>query len=344
MIAAKRAAMDKDPAAYSIGVNPEIGDMLSSSDPNVQREGMERMMAFQSQLGIPESKRKLLTAAQTQSLVSAVNDPDPVLGAQALQAIQAKYGEHWPSVFGQLVRDGKMSPMMQVVGAMDGPDDGMPRQNLTSAIRSEKDIKLSLGGDQSIRTKDIDHAVSESLRDFSRTSRMNPRGDAMAGQFEEATRKLAYFYAVRGVDPVTAANRAAQEVIGRYEFGNTFMTPKGQLRATEQIVGQTVLNMKPGDLAVTGRRPNETLTDDQIREQQLGLLQRNPIGSWRNNDGGLQLVYPNGNPVLGADGSPIIMTWQQIRTTKPDPARTITPTTTDPMGTISKGVGFGGVP
>jgi hypothetical protein len=173
---------------------------------------------------------------------------------------------------------------------------------------------------------------------------MNPRGDAMAGQFEEATRKLAYFYAVRGVDPVTAANRAAQEVIGRYEFGNTFMTPKGQLRATEQIVGQTVLNMKPGDLAVTGRRPNETLTDDQIREQQLGLLQRNPIGSWRNNDGGLQLVYPNGNPVLGADGSPIIMTWQQIRTTKPDPARTITPTTTDPMGTISKGVGFGGVP
>jgi hypothetical protein len=172
-------------------------------------------------------------------------------------------------------------------------------------------LKENINGQDNQVSVNTDKAVSAALSDFARTELSAGAGDKNVATMTDAARTLAYYYVSHGMKPSDAAKAAVNALTSRWDFSDTFRTPKGLLKPAEEVTSDIVNGLKADDIKPWPARPNDPIPDDRRLQMQLAQAQH---GKWvvNENETGLVLLYPDGRPVIGKDGHRIERNWQQI--------------------------------
>lgn len=307
-----RDALKADPAVY-VSQSPALAAM-ATPEALAEEGGLARYvnasLAEQARLGVPEAERRAMSkeraATVVQSLVTL--DPKEMSVVPALAALEQQYGAAWPSVWGDLVRNG-LSDAYVVLGSMTHPDQVGVRgdaQRMMSMV-AEKGGEAALR-DALVRTsaagsgnpaKLIDDALPGALAPFLETVRLSG-GQELFNKVEGFVRNLAYFYAFQGADPNRAVQHAVNGVLNaRYDFLSTMRVPKG----AGPLASEVARNVQ-ADLVAEAVK-GVTAGDPLEAEKNARLLDVAQSGFWvtNANDDGIVLYgnYKN----MNAGGIPI---------------------------------------
>ena len=159
-IAARTTALRTDPAGYVASNDPTVTAALKAIDPKdpTTFEAYARAtVASQRNLGVAEGDTRVLTPDRSQGVAKQLISGDPATtdaGGQ-LDVLSKQYGNAWPAVWHDLVRDGHMPPEWQVLGAMPAGPDRMQMQRALQFAEKK-------GGVEAMR-KDIDPVAAQSI-------------------------------------------------------------------------------------------------------------------------------------------------------------------------------------
>lgn len=315
LVAARDAALKKDPAAY-VQNSPVMQSMAAGlNEPGGMQRYLDASLAEQERLGVPRSARRALPESAVVDLVQKVvgTPPEQASMAETLRGIAQQYGDHWPRVFGEMVERGKLPAAYQVLASMTEPGQRVAADQLQRglALMSEK------GGMQALRdglpdgaARQIDLALDSELAEFRRVSAHSSGGIRLFQAVEGAAKVLAYYAAMRGESPGTAAQAAVQGILReRWEFSGTAMYPKGKGPEVLAATGAVAASLTPDILAPS---PETVGTLGMAQEaRQAAWVAAAKRGDWvPNKDStGLVLMAPLENgariPVKMADGSPV---------------------------------------
>lgn len=327
-----RDALKADPAVY-VSQSPALAAM-ATPEALAEEGGLARYvsasLAEQARLGVPEAERRALSkeraAAVVQSLVTL--DPKEMSVVPALAALEQQYGAAWPSVWGDLVRNG-LPDAYVVLGSMTHPDQVGVRgdaQRMMSMV-AEKGGEAALR-DALVRTsaagsgnpaKLIDDALPGALAPFLETVRLSG-GQGLYSKVEGFARNLAYFYAFQGADPNRAVQHAVNGVLNaRYDFLSTMRVPKG----AGPLASEVARNVQ-ADLVAEAVK-GVTAGDPLEAEKNARLLDVAQSGFWvtNANDDGIVLYgnYKNMNaggipirqPIMRPDGRRIEIKFEDMQ-------------------------------
>ena len=225
---AKRRALQTDPAAYVMRNSPSLARDLAASngDPAKMRPIIERSLQMQSDLGVPEWDRRILSDAQVDAIAGrfGVQPEGGENAATLINQMRKSYGDLWPDVVGELVRKDKLPPAINVLGQMP---PGRAASSLAEALKlGEKGMKDALNKDDVQTLKD---RIPDALADFRLTLGPVAGGAKAYSDFAKATELLALKYMGEGDKPADAVDRAARDtVLDRYQFSGTYRVPRDQ--------------------------------------------------------------------------------------------------------------------
>ena len=141
MIAKRQEAIKADPASYAIANDPGVAaaykDMQAKGDADSFSTYAQAVVATQSHLGVPSYQAAILPAPQVQNVVRNLMSTDPAttdVGAR-VDGLVKQFGAEWPTVFGQLVTQGKLPRDWQAVATMNAPGQVAARSDLVRAIQ-----------------------------------------------------------------------------------------------------------------------------------------------------------------------------------------------------------------
>ena len=320
-------ALAADPANYLLSTNPDIYDAarqaVASQSPSdaaqLRRTGQltapesyaAKTLAEQERLGVPADAGHVLSVPEAQQAAQSITK-DPENAPQTLKALQQKWGSAWPQVWRDLSTTGKLPVNYQMVGVLDNEGDGALLARALGQANKE-------GGNKALDSL-VDHGVSGNTQP-SRVTKTFIEGDDGIKQY---ARSLVLSGAspdqVEGVvssidllakakllyggetDPTTAATKAVQSAIGKYEFlpNGGARVPRDNASAIEENAGATVQNLDLGRLQIpdTYRRtlaPGSATADDWLR-----VLKANP--NWVTVDNAIRLMDNGGRFVRTNDG------------------------------------------
>lgn len=299
-LAARQSAIAADPAGYA-AQNPAVAAAAAAVDPK-QPGTFEAYAAatqgLQRHLGVADADLRVLPMQQAQKLAQTLTqaDPEKLDAGGALDQMAAQYGQAWPAVWHDLVRDGKLPPTFQVLGQMlPGPD----RAAMQRALQAE----AKKGGPEALRAdlaagdaQAIDHDLPDALADFRRTV-MVPGLSGDTGLYDAvrgATQTLARWNVLNGDPPGRALQRAVDAALP-YDFEGLARAPKGQGALAASYASSLLGGLKPEDLApVAG---GQGMADADRQAAYLRSLQRN--GTWITNERGTGWFLA----IKGSDGA-----------------------------------------
>lgn len=194
-------------------------------------------LAAQARLGVAPQDQRVLSRQQSQVIVADLLRSDPGQGDRAnpdspalrLRAMQQQYGEMWPRVFQDMVRDGNLPPEFQVLAVIPSAVGQADYARMLAAARQAGGMdKLDDAIPQTARDQ-IRRDVGTYTQAFTRTATASGQsgGGPLAAMVHNAVRNLAIYYTMQGVDPSTAMQRAADRIINdRYEIQGTMRVPR----------------------------------------------------------------------------------------------------------------------
>lgn len=330
-----------DPAGYVAKYSPNVAGKFAAIDPRKPEtfgDYATAALAEQERLGVPSEGRSILPAgiaAQTAARIAGL-DPAKVNPGAALSDLAKSYGEHWPQVFGDLVK-AKLPGTYQVLATMDHPKQGVAASDLSQAIG----LVAEKGGMSALKKavpdetqKEIDKGLDDNLAEFRESVGNQGGGARLYATVRDAVQALAYYHGFRGKSPSEAARAAVDGIINeKYDFGRiagaTVRVPKGELATVEKATDAVRASIKPEDLGPVPGNP--LLTPEQRKDIWLGAIRS---GSWVNNedDSGVVLtgLFRDGarSVVRRADGSRIEVKFNNAATLAAG-ARTVTPMVPD---------------
>ena len=296
-------ARERDPAGYALQA-PQVADAFrrAENEPDWTPIAVARSLAVQAQMGIPESARRVLPEAAAKAQVAEIAAADPERAADTMLSLSTRYGKHWPSVFGELVRE-KLPPEMQVLGVMDTPNDAITRKELAQAMKAgRKTLADTLPPEAKTA---IDREVATALQGWAKLELARGATEANVQVVRSSAELLAYAYTARGLAPADAVKKAANAlVLERSDLldssGFALYVPKGMGADVERAANQFLGALKSDDLPDIGGSPE--LTPEQRKAEYLRVAKR---GRWVLNEGGngAVLLDPLGQPVMLRDGS-----------------------------------------
>jgi hypothetical protein len=327
----RQEALQRDPAGYAAS-NPDVAQVLKAVDP--QQPGTfeayaTKTMALQKHMGVPDDATRVLSVGQAKTMADRLMSADPAtadVGA-ALQQMQGSYGQAWPQVWHDLVRDGGLPPSWQMLGSMTG--QGRKDMQRALKISGQKGGIEALRQDADTTAHEIDQGLDTALSDF-RGSVVVPglaSDTDLYGAARNAVRTLAYYRALGGQNARDALAGAVADVLP-YDFEG----PNGRARAPRGVGGQAsdyasqmLASLKPEDIAMPeGAAAGMRETD--VRQGFLSGLQRQ--GEWVTNGrgDGWVLVYkrPDGSrwQAVRGDGKPIGFRFADMAELPAQPTRT----------------------
>lgn len=280
-----------DPAAYAMAAPavdaafraaPRIDAVDPENAPGAGTQAaIQASLAEQERLGVPEENRRALPKPWAAELVRQITTTDPGKAdiAALLDQTARKYGQYWPRVFGDLVRQG-LPPEAQILGALDHPDQAAARadfQRMLATIAEKKGAEQLKQAAPHSEVQLIDQGLDARLADL--RASMWPDIHAFDA-WKAGVRDLAYFYAFNGRSGPTALENAAQGLIDRkYDFDGRLRVPKGTLGTVEAAGDAVLAGVKPEQLGDIAGDP--TLTPAQRQGIALSAIQR---GYWRTNE------------------------------------------------------------
>jgi hypothetical protein len=299
----------------SAAINPKIAETWD--------DYAQSTMAAQAYLGVPEDKRRLLPTGMATEEVKRITalDPTKTNPAQYMAAVAAKYGagqgayDHWPQVFGELVKHHKLPGEYQVLASMDRPDQAAAADDLGRALGeiAKKGGMAVIKQNAGEEVKSIDKEIAGHLQQFKLSARLQSGGQELYDKVHDSARALAMYYAFRGKDGSTAARDAVDGIIGRKydfaEFGDTTVrVPKGMASQVSDAADRVKADLDPSQLPPI---PGHEL----LRPAERAAIWMKGIaaGGWANNADGSGIVLMtklrDGSPipVVRNDGSQVVL-------------------------------------
>ncbi len=291
-------ARTQDPAGYALQ-EPSVRQAFNAAtkDATYLPSYIEKSLALQQQMGIPEQDRKILPAGQAKSEVNRIAAMDPEKAADSMLGLQTQYGRYWPQVYGELVK-AKLPPEYSVLGTLDSPADSVARKDLAQSMKAG--TKALISGFPEGDKKAIDDGLDAALNNWARAELARGQTETNVLAMRQSAALLAYGYAARGASTTEAAKRAADSLVnGRYDIlsstGFNLYVPKGMGSKVEDTAGRILQNLKPEDMPDIGSSDPNT-NPDQRRRDYLQAAQR---GLWVLNErgDGAFLINSLGQPV-----------------------------------------------
>jgi hypothetical protein len=230
-----------DPAQYVLA-DPAVREAASAGITNEQtvRNYTTATLAAQARLGVPEPERRLLSKAQSQAIASDIMRSDPAQGdpqnpdgpALRIRSLAQTYGEAWPRVFQDLVRDGNLPTeyqMLAVIPSSIGQADFArmltAQKQAGGAGQFREAVRRAFPTEESRLSKE----VGTYIQPFVATALASGQsgGDKLAAMVGGAIENLAAYYVFRGADASTAMQRAADRIVNdKYEILGSMRVPK----------------------------------------------------------------------------------------------------------------------
>lgn len=318
---------EKDPAGYVVANSRELTEQRRAidalpADQAAQRPAMVQRfvrdsLAEQQRLGI--AKPQILTPGQADAIADAASKAaKPDDAARLVAGLEAEYGEFFPRVFDQLVRDEKISAELLVIPNLPS----QAARESVSRLARIKEADLQAGIDAPA-IKDVKDGVTDRLGDFVRSI---PYGTAQAARmtnsYETVIRKRAYELVQSGTKPADAVEQAFGQVLGHYEFRGSVRYPKGaDVSTLEKGAAEALRKGLDGiDMPVdlTGARRPEDARAEWVR-----TIQARPLWHTRDDDGGVDLYAMGANGTkyrVTRGGKPVTFSWGDLKQLTAAPA------------------------
>lgn len=312
------AQLREDGAGYAIKYAPEVAqawqgvmEAAEGEEPAAYRAYAEAVQGEQARLGIQSPA--ILPKQYVSQIAAAFKDPANA-GArqtQMINALKSNWGEDFPSVFRQVSQ--YVPNSVKVIGA--GVDSDT--EALLSGISTvdTKTLKAPLPGTD---VTDMNNALKESMAEFGQTfAAQGAAGLSTFNSIYDEAYRGALAMMASGKSPKDAASEMSSRLTARYERDGTLQV-EGALRVPAEYDMDTV---QEGAAAAL-----EALTLDDVTVQVppgispeasnrlLGNLLRASTLVTNSDETGVFLMF-NGTAVLGKDGRPLQMSFDDLITT-----------------------------
>lgn len=311
-------ARKADPAGYVASTNDSLRAQRQAIDnpqtPADQRPAMvqryvRESLAEQTRLGIQNPT--ILTPGQADAIAKrAMSAQKPEDSANLIAGLEAEYGSFFPKVFGELVRDKKISGELLLI-------PNLPSQTAREAVSrlarvKESDLTQGLDNDQQKKVKD---EVTAKLSEFVKAvPMMTEQASGVVNSYESSMRKLAYQFILSGQDPTTATDNAHAMLLGHYQFDGTMRVPKAvNLRDTKRGADFMLKN----DMATIDVPPDlvGARTPEERKQEWISTVQARPMWFTSDDDKGLALYAMGQNGVryrVTRGGKPVVYSWPDL--------------------------------
>lgn len=296
-LAARQQSLTTDPMLYA-QIDPTVRDLTrameaagANATPDMRAGLITAGRAAQARLGVLETNQRALTKAQSETIASRLLTGDPATTdvAGQMRGLASSYGSAWPLVLNDLVRDGHLPrefETLAVIPSAVGQTDFQRMLVTRHQAGGQEEFTRRLGNRRSL----VEQATETAMQNFVGTATASGAtgGRQLADTVTSSVRNLAYYYALGGQDPETAARNAVDRVVNdRYDISGTIRVPKGMLNAVGRAQTQVLSGLTASQLAV--RPGNPELLPDESRAVDFTAAQR---GFWVTNqrDNGLVLM------------------------------------------------------
>lgn len=227
-VSAREKQVKEDPMGYVQRNVPAVEaafDRLAgdAAPPELQAAITEGLDA-QAALGIPQYQRRVLPKGAASGIIGQMSTGTPQERLQQASVLKQQYGEHWPAVYADLVKEG-LPDETAVMLRMDAPMQSVPAAKLAEAeATGMKNLEKAVGDKDDIKT--MQTTVSSELADYFGTVIVQPGNGAEVGRMTNAATALAYQYSLEGKSAGDAAKQAVQDIVGRkYNVAGTVRIP-----------------------------------------------------------------------------------------------------------------------
>jgi hypothetical protein len=302
-----------------------------------------QLIAEQKRLGIPEHAISLIDKDAAEGVVAKLMSSSGKDIDAFLHNLTEKYGDNWNIAYKDLVTKGKLPVGLQLVFHIQNP---ILRAQVADAFKlDDKEINERLGTEANVIRKDIKERVENELEEWigciSRSG-ISTTNDRLINNWKDALEKIAIRKVLQGIDPISAAEEAANIINSRYNFDNGYMVPVEYDVDDIAKRAQIVINRLRGFNSLEASRklhpnPNKKSKDihaDDVakflpkagkglapkkkskknvyhlhpyfqKQGTVSSIKRNSF--WANNEdeSGIILMHESGLPVLKDDGSRI---------------------------------------
>lgn len=229
-----------DPAGYATKNSDTLkGQQAALSVPTLTADERSKLtqdfvrnnLAEQQRLGI--ASPQVLTPRQSDAIaMRAMKAVKPEDSANLIAGLEAEYGEFFPKVFDQLVKDGKIAGELLII-------PNLPSQTAREAVSRlarVKEADLTQGIDAAGQ-KAVKDEVVATMTDFAKTiPLMTEPAARTVNAYETTLRKLAYQFMQGGTKPSEAAEQARTMLLGQYTFEGTTRIPN-KVNASQAMRG-----------------------------------------------------------------------------------------------------------
>jgi hypothetical protein len=262
-------------------------------------------LAAQARLGVAPQNQRVLSKTQAQSIAAGLMQADPAGGTREnpdtptlrLRGLAEAYGQSWPQVFQDLVRDGGLPPEFQVLANIPSAAGQAEFARMMAAARQAGGMERLRDAAPPAARQQIERELHTYTRSFMATATASGQsgGAVLAGMIHRSVENLAIYYAIGGASPSEAMQRATDRIINdKYEISGTMRVPKalpnGKPLGLEPVMAaqrQVMSSLTPEQLADVSGNPE--LPESERRQIVWRAAQR---GTWVPNerDNGLVLM------------------------------------------------------
>jgi len=304
---------DSDPVSAMRRSFPQVQSAWRIFEANPHpahlRDAIKATVAAQASVGIPESKRRVLSAPMVTHFAGLLSDANPEKAAKTLRAMADEFGPYWSKAFAQV--SPKLDPAMRVAAVMDDPVKAS--MLLNASRQGAKELRQGLGVSTDL-LKTV--AQDDRMRDFRTAVSLWPGGGQWADALVQATEMQALSYKQQyGMADGEAIEAAIKDTFtNKYHFGYSnsrpFIAPRERDVSTVARGAREVLRSLTVDGLTMPQAPEGMALND-LKDSFLSAVKRN--GFWTNSPdmSGLTLFSERGVPVL-KNGKPIALKWDEL--------------------------------
>lgn len=307
-----------DPAGYATKNNASLsGQQAALAAPSLSEDDRAKMtqrfvgenLAEQQRLGI--ASPLVLTPRQSDAVARlAMEAAKPNDSAKLIAGLEKEYGDYFPMVFNQLVKENKISGDLLIIPNIPSPYV----RDIVSSLARVKVTDLTQGIDAPAQ-KIVKDAVVAKLADFVKTiPAMNAASIKSVNGYETTLQKMAYQLIQNGSSPGEAAKQASTLLLGHYNFDGTKRFPASvnssvAMNGARKMLVNDLADLDPPLMETGFRKPSET--DAEWR----ATVTSNAVWYPREKDTGLELWAKGFNNVIyrvtrGDVG--VSYTWDQL--------------------------------
>ena len=312
------AARKNDPSGYAVQNSEnlkgqraalESPDLPPEARPAMTQKYVRESLAEQTRLGVAEPQ--VLTPRQADAIaMRAMKAAKPEDSANLIAGLEAEYGEFFPRVFNQLVKEGKLAGEMLIIPNL--PNNAAREAVSRLARVKESDLVQGIeGADQ----KAVKEAVTATLSELVKTMPMMWETSVeWVNAYETTLRKLAYQSIQGGTKPSDAATQARKLLLGHYIFEGTTRFPK-TVDPSAMMMGADRMLAKDLDNIDLPKDDMGSRTGPELLTEWRSTVRARPEWFTNKNDSGVELWAIGRDGVrrrVTRGGQAVSYTWEEL--------------------------------